>query len=142
MKIHRYLFFAALLAVPACHGPTPPTPTQPTPVVDALAAPLATAYVQDGSPAGPTLTWAGVFRTAADVTAKDTTLNTVGDLFAKIKASDPVPATSLTSIRGVVGAELGRQLGSDPTKALDATTRQLAAAQFARMSLLLQGVTK
>jgi hypothetical protein len=126
-------------------GSTPPAPVPPTPPApaDTFASAVQTAFTAEADPekADQVKQLASVFRLAAGVVKKDTTLATTADVLSRVSASRSavLADTDLPKIRPVIGAELNKTLGGTPA-ALDATKRAEVSATLARAASALEGV--
>jgi hypothetical protein len=124
-------------------NPAPPTPPPGPPgPTDPLTQVLSAAYQADpGTTKEVDLqTLAGVFHSAATL-ARDSSIKTVGDLYAALKkASSALPDTSLLDVRRAISVELMSKLPSDTSAQLDLSSRSLASAQFSRMAAILDSI--
>lgn len=121
-------------------GPTPPPP----PPNDPLAEALASAFAADPSPqkSAQRVSLAALYRQAA-TTCRDPDVKTAGDLFRVLKAATAkvIPDDALTALRQRVGEELRKVLPTAPDAALDAGAREVAGQLFARLAVILEGLS-
>lgn len=75
-------------------------------------------------------------------TVDDPALKTVGDLFRVLKEASArlLPATAITSVRGIIGGHLQTKLPTTTAAPLDASVRATAKVEFARVAGILEGV--
>jgi hypothetical protein len=144
-KNTEFMFFiggVTPIPPPIPPGPVPPIPIPPTPVpVDPLVATIQAAYTADLDPnkAANTASLAGLYHVAADPTAFDPTVKTVGDLYTRLKvASTNLKLTNaITTVRGQIAVELNKMLPTDPNAALTDAIRKTASETFKRIEYAL-----
>lgn len=133
------------------HGPPAPMPpgpgpTPPPPVVDPLRKKVADAFALDaGSPADKKQ-WAaalsGYYEAAVELKlADDATIQTAGDLTARIRATVTLPPDKLVTTRTAIGQELAALLGTASTP-LSAEARKALPLLFTRIAAALDEVSK
>jgi hypothetical protein len=85
---------------------------------------------------------AGLYRTAANETANDPSLATIGDYFLKVNKDigAVLPPTVLAKTKAAMGAELSRVLPALAATPLDTTTRVLVSSNVLRMAVDLEAL--